>query len=299
MKGIVTIIAGLLLMGSVAQASEFGFYTFPDFDKVIYGDDDRVDLYQISNPNWVSRARSTVALVKNSSLRPVENGFTYQQNTLGQRMGLCENERFREQPSLAFCSGFLVAPNMMVTAGHCIQNQSQCNATSFVFDFALSGQGRVPAGFPRKNVYRCKQVLGQRLVGTGEDWAIVEIDRAVTDRRPLPLRRSGVPEVNTPLAVAGHPSGLPLKVAAGAGVRSVNRSGYLVANLDTYGGNSGSAVFNLRTGNVEGILVRGERDYQRSRTGCTQSVRCENNSCRGEDVTLITRVCGINGQPCN
>ena len=51
------------------------------------------------------------------------------------------------------------------------------------------------------------------------------------------------------------------KVAGGAKVRSNNNGVYFVANLDTYGGNSGSAVFNLQTREVEGILVRGENDY--------------------------------------
>ncbi|MEK7233144.1 MAG: S46 family peptidase [Elusimicrobiota bacterium] len=34
--------------------------------------------------------------------------------------------------------------------------------------------------------------------------------------------------------------------------------GFFVANLDTYGGNSGSAVFNVETNLVEGILLRSE-----------------------------------------
>jgi V8-like Glu-specific endopeptidase len=90
--------------------------------------------------------------------------------------------------------------------------------------------------------------------------------------------------------VIGHPTGLPTKVSAGANVRSVNDV-YFVANLDTFGGNSGSAVFNAETGEIEGILVRGERDYRyNSARGCYVPNTCVNLGCRGEDSTLITNL---------
>ena len=45
------------------------------------------------------------------------------------------------------------------------------------------------------------------------------------------------------------------------------------------------------TGVVEGILVRGETDYIRNRTkNCDEPKVCNNNSCRGEDVTRITNI---------
>ena len=98
------------------------------------------------------------------------------------------------------------------------------------------------------------------------------------------------PQIGDPLVVIGHPAGLPLKVADGANVRSIGLSGqHFVANLDTYGGNSGSAVLNGVTGDVEGILVRGEMDFI-YQNGCRVSNRCLNDSCRGEDVTLFERV---------
>ncbi|MFN8369647.1 MAG: S46 family peptidase [Bacteriovoracaceae bacterium] len=85
--------------------------------------------------------------------------------------------------------------------------------------------------------------------------------------------------------------GLPTKISDGANVRTNNNPKYFVANLDTYGGNSGSAVFNTKTGEVEGILVRGENDYvYDSAQGCRVSNKCTNAGCRGEDVTRITNI---------
>ena len=89
--------------------------------------------------------------------------------------------------------------------------------------------------------------------------------------------------------VIGHPVGLPAKVAGGAIVRDNTPNPFFVANLDTYGGNSGSPVFNSRTHRVEGILVRGERDFV-ARGNCTVSFVCPTTGCRGEDVTRITKL---------
>src|SRR5690606_16809522 len=50
---------------------------------------------------------------------------------------------------------------------------------------------------------------------------------------------------------------------------------------------SGSPVLNASTHEVEGILVRGEIDFV-YKNGCLASKRCDQNACRGEDVTLIT-----------
>ena len=65
------------------------------------------------------------------------------------------------------------------------------------------------------------------------------------------------------LIVAGYPSGLPLKIDDGGRVRDP-RSGttdFFIANLDTFGGNSGSGVYDAATKQLVGILVRGrERD---------------------------------------
>jgi hypothetical protein len=114
----------------------------------------------------------------------------------------------------------------------------------------------------------------------------------VAGHAPLKVNRSGAPAKGTPIIVIGHPAGLPTKVAGGAAVREV-KEGYFTANLDTYGGNSGSAVFNARTGQIEGILVRGENDFvYDSANSCRRSNVCSADGCRGEDVTTIGSLIG-------
>ena len=66
-----------------------------------------------------------------------------------------------------------------------------------------------------------------------------------------------------------------------------------MANLDTFGGNSGSCVLHageeddLENGVVEGILVRGETDLN-DVNGCKLFNVCPDDKCRGEDCTPTT-----------
>lgn len=256
--------------------------------QVIYGDDNRKDYYQETNSLVRQQADSTVALIRTQDLTALDSLLSGIRTVpFGANRGMCTSEPFYEQETAAFCSGFLVAPDTIVTAGHCIRTQDACSTTSFVFGFKLNEAGVLPRSVPTNNIYSCRTLVHSVALSNGEDFAVIKLDRAVTEVEPLPLRTSGRIEVGTGLSVVGHPSGLPMKIAGGATVRTV-KDQYLIANLDTYGGNSGSAVFNEETGAVEGILVRGETDYV-MQGNCRVSKRCADTGCRGEDVTLIER----------
>lgn len=256
--------------------------------KVIYGADDRQDYFQVSEDAWKLRADSTVALIRAANVTLQDGVANIKTVSYGAGMGLCKSEPFFEQETAAFCSGFLVAPDTIVTAGHCVRNQSSCDATKFVFGFRLAATAAQPRSVPADMVFSCRELVHSVANPTGEDFAIVRLDRAVTHTPPLPFRTQGAIGEGEGLTVIGHPAGLPLKMAAGANVRKLNAE-FLVANLDTYGGNSGSAVFNSVTGELEGVLVRGEMDFV-YKDGCRVSNVCDAAGCRGEDVTLFERV---------
>jgi subtilisin-like proprotein convertase family protein len=253
--------------------------------KVIYGNDDRKDLYQVSEMLWKNHARSTVALIKNTDLRSRGNFVDITADSYGSQQNLCRTEPFYDQPAGAFCSGSLVAPNIIMTAGHCIRSSSDCGSTSFVFDYSVSVSGQYPTSVSASQVYRCNRVLVSQVRSSGYDYALVEIERPVTDRAPLSFSAKAVLSQGEPLTVIGHPSGLPTKIASGGRIRQITSTHY-VTDLDTYGGNSGSAVFDSQNGEVVGILVRGENDFV-NQGNCTVSNRCGQDSCRGEDVTRI------------
>jgi V8-like Glu-specific endopeptidase len=259
--------------------------------KVVYGDDDRVDVYDSNNSMFVELAESTAAMISKGSIKAAgAKEYAIQGRSLQSR-GMCASERFSQQMSAANCSGFLVGEDLLVTAGHCIRNQSSCNSYQWVFDFKVEEGSQFKVNVPKTSVYNCKKIISQSLDrSTMDDYALIQLDRKVKDRRVLNFRTSGKPAVGDNLVVIGHPSGLPTKIADGANVRALNGT-YFTANLDTYGGNSGSAVFNSDTGVVEGILVRGATDYvYDSRQGCRVTNVLGNNAGRGEDVTYITNI---------
>lgn len=269
-------------------------YAFASGEKVIYGDDNRVDVFESTNPMFVELSRSTAAMISHSDLNLVrsENKYKINGDSLQSSFGVCSTEPYASQIATAMCSGFLVGPDLLVTAGHCIRSQSDCSSYAWVFDYKLdpTAPEAINMKVPATSVYSCAEIIERKLDNrTQDDFALIRLDRAVTDRSPLSYRKDDSIADNAPLVVIGHPSGLPTKIADGANVRNNTNDRYFVANLDTYGGNSGSAVFDADNGTVEGILVRGENDFV-SRNGCRVSNVCPNTGCRGEDVTRITNI---------
>lgn len=256
--------------------------------KVIYGEDNRKDLYETKDPADKKLAASTVALFRSSDVR--EQDGIAQLTTKKYRV--CAKEPFSPQETGAFCSGSLVGEDLIMTAGHCISKSDE-GKVKFVFGFGIDqAGGKTPTSVPASNVYTAAKVLSSVIDnGTGTDYALVRLDRKVEGRAPLAVDTTGDAKAGDPMTVIGHPSGLPTKVADGATVRSASPVGYYVTNLDTYGGNSGSAVFNSKTKLVEGILVRGENDFVwDSKDSCQVSYRVGDDAGRGEDVTKISRV---------
>jgi hypothetical protein len=259
--------------------------------KVIYGLDDRLEPWQVTDARLRQLARSAAMIVNRAALTNNGNGtYTIAVAPWTSRGGtpLCAAERFRGQFNPGLCSSFLVNRQQMATAGHCITSEGDCDNKAFIFGFEVGeGETNPTVTIPEDRIYFCDSIVA-RALGGSLDHALVRTDRPVIGRSPLPIRRSGEVTAGLPLTVAGHPVGLPLKVAGNAVVKNALAGGnYFEANLDTYGGNSGSPVFNTSTYLVEGILVRGETDFV-TVGGCVQSALLPNDSTVGfEEVSKI------------
>lgn len=141
---------------------------------------------------------------------------------------------------------------------------------------------------PDSHVYFAAGIVNQQLAG-GFDHSLVRLDRDVQGFQPVPIRRSGEPSLADPLVMVGHPVVLPKKIDDGGEVKDP-RVGqpWFYANVDAYGGNSGSMVVNLVTGEVEGILVRGNTDFT-SASGCVRSNVCADSGCPDwEEISKIS-----------
>lgn len=244
--------------------------------KIVYGTDDRLDFYQ-ADSTMKSLSKSVGGIfAKDVSLEIDCDRTMLDPKTLKSNRNLCDGQKFANQKSLVHCTFFLVAKDVVVTAGHCMNMANSCDNSKFLFDFKITkAGGKADVLMDNKNIYSCKKIISQRLEKIDKrpnfDYALVQLDREVLDRDPLKFRYQGKSisdienfeslDVDTPLAVIGHPSGLPLKIAGNSKVTSIPSKDYFLSNLDTFGGNSGSPVFNTDTNEVVGILVRGQKDY--------------------------------------
>jgi V8-like Glu-specific endopeptidase len=275
--------------------------------KVVYGEDQRKDIAALSATDPVeSKAKQNAVstCLLTSKFRVTASGATYDLDLRPyQQLNLppCSNERFREQKVGGFCSGFLVGNDLVATAGHCCHpTDADVQDIAFVFGFFAPAETQTPGSFQGNQVYFGKKVVKHRLDQNG-DFAIVQLDRPVTypGATPLKLRRNDAPQENADIGVVGNPSGLPTKAAFGAlGDTKIYevQPVWLRTNLDTYGGNSGSAVFNRDGSLVEGILVRGTTDFLNHNNNCFYSNRLPNIEA-GEWVTRASAFSEFVPQP--
>src|SRR5260221_8667742 len=259
-----------------------------DKQRAIYGVDNRQDLYAVRSSQVRAAAGVVVGLVKRKDLTLEDDGsYSLATESYRHAYRLCSSEPFVGQPLGCFCTGFLVARDVIATAGHCVTSPENLAGVRFVFGFSMIDADNARTRFPADDVYSGKALLGRQQSRDGTDWALRRLDRPLVGRNPVKVRSSGKVAATQALFVIGHPCGLPQKYAPGAKVRDNSPGPYFVANLDTYGGNSGSPVFNAKTATVEGILVRGEKDFV-TNGSCYVSLVCPSTGCRGEDVTRAT-----------
>ena len=192
---------------------------------------------------------------------------------------VCHDEPFAQQKANPeSCTGFLIAPNILATAGHCAVNDGrafdditiQCANYSWLFDFELEKNGKVSlVGKSSNRLYHCKRVIAAisdykikvpiANRPYGHDFALIELDRPVLDRPFLKLNLDE-PQVGELLNLIGHPLGLPQKISLSGRVNQTFHPYFYEASTDAFSGNSGSPALNKK-GEVVGIVVRGPDNF--------------------------------------
>ncbi len=266
-----------------------GFITFAAglAPNVVYGPDDRKDRLLIKDPRLLKAARSSVALFYREQLQTYDAKYTFiAGDTYGKSFELCPTEPFREQPAVAYCSGVLVAPNLVLTAGHCVEDQKTCDETALVFDYAVLDDEDDPRYVLKKDIFNCKKLLYFRNTGL-DDYALLELAKPVPGRTPVTWRKTGSLRVGDALVMIGHPSGLPQKIDTGGKVRTV-AADHFRANVDAFYNNSGSPIFNATSMELEGLLIQGDTEDYVKGPKCTTAQYCPNDGCSGEEANFVT-----------
>lgn len=221
----------------------------------VYGRDNRRDIHEVPAKGLRELSRSVVALFKREKVSIDGKTAALSTIPLLEHLPIHPSERFAEQPAGASCTGALIAPDLVLTAGHCFRTTA-CADISFVFDYAYQEAGQDPTVVPASSVYGCGTLLVRRDDDKDDDWALVKLDRAVTDRQPLELE-TGTLEPGHPIFTIGHPFGLPAKYAGSAEVRESAPFGF-TSDLDALSGNSGGPVFSATTRKIVGLVSRGD-----------------------------------------
>lgn len=165
---------------------------------------------------------------------------------------------------LSSCTGTLIAPDLVLCAGHCASDPNELNVVSgsVCFGFQTNCDGSRPGGYnPRFfKVNRAIRVVQTNpATAGGLDYSLLQLKVPVAGVASVPMR-SDLPSVGDRVFEVHHPQGFPMKVSprrsgTPATISSVSLNNgyrYLYANSDLTGGSSGSALFDL-TGRIIGV----------------------------------------------
>ncbi len=168
-----------------------------------------------------------------------------------------------------WCTGTLVSDNLFLSAGHCFDQtggtwqRPRTNGTNDIIPVAEIAQNMHvnfnyqvdPDGDLRDEVRFEVEALVEYRLG-GLDIAIVRLAGA-------PGRQFGVgriaeadPAEGQMLAIIGHPAGVPKRIEAGPLTR-LDGDRIRYNDIDTLGGNSGSAIWHSPSGEIVGVHTNG------------------------------------------
>ncbi len=257
---------------------------------MIFGNDDRLDRYQLESDAQLSYSRSTAALTLKSRLK-LNRDQTYSINFdipgtgRAQSVGVCLHP-FVGQPNLiSYCSSTLIGPDLLLTSGHCFyrgtsQTPDQvCAESVALFDYSLNQLGFDPVRFLPDQIYSCKKL--EIYAHQGDfDYAIVRLDREVKGREifaPVMANRSIPLKTKYQYWTSGYPRGLPNKTILNAEYFDFWGTSNFTAlfQMETMGGSSGSSIIDPVSRKIIGIVASSD---------CSDSEWSEEHKCFYEPI---------------
>ncbi len=226
----------------------------------VYGSDDRKEVNDAEGIEDFVRA--TAVMIPRSNIRGNRvYGYSLRER-LSRKFGTSnfdKNIKFLDQPTCASCTGFLIAPDILVTAAHCIKNMEKAKDYVWIFDYTNELDyypNRKYIEVDLLNMFEVKEIIEAHYDGDEDiDYSFLKLDRK-SSRAPYRFRTSGKVQLSSRVATIGSPTGLPLKYADNAVVVDNSPTKWFKNSIDTFPGNSGGPVFSPE-GFIEGIHVRG------------------------------------------
>lgn len=262
---------------------------------VIYKGDSRQEISS-QNSSEATVAKAIAVVFSPDKLKDLSpSRYALKTYRLSEGYPLCPNERFLDQPLLGHCTASLIAPNKILTAGHCMDSKNSCAEALFAFGWDKGKAATLEIS--DSEIYKCKSILKMEQTMKGMDYAIVELDRPVNGVNPLRLVQSTDSLVSgTKLLSLSYPLGLPLKKDMAVVLSNDKARLNFKVEVDTFKGSSGSPLLNAQ-GEIVGILSRGmddllEDDIYRIQKegGCLNFNTCAAGTCFGETFFKVDHI---------
>lgn len=266
--------------------------------KSIYGEDKR-KLIINTESNLVYELSRSVALQvsKNKIKKSSQVKQIIDYRPLGDEFNLCHDEPYFDLPTIGDCTGFLIADDLLMTAGHCVNEKYKCSDKVWIFDYngqAENYGNKWELNFDSENTYSCKEVItyeDSEKNGQYTDYGIIRLDRKVKDRNYLNISKSLFYKNSSTHTMIGHSLGMPkmyvdnLKIEGLLDKKLVNAYGM----IDSFSGNSGSPIIDEKNKLVVGILIRGEEDFLYDYNySCNSIKKCKTEKCAPVTIMKIT-----------
>lgn len=218
----------------------------------------RLEFYESNNSVLRTATESTAMIMKKGDLESAKKSGHLQLSKDAKRRTCCAKNAvcrpYGGQAAMGRCTGFLVAEDTLVTAGHCVDRLG-CDAIRAMFGIYKEDDGDAVMPVAEQNVFACKKVLEQEFTALS-DYAVIQLDRKVKNQKPLPVRETSEAMKDESVGLVGGPGGVPLKLSGAGKVRPIEPSeAFFVEGWEAVTGDSGAPVLNLMTGKVEGVYI--------------------------------------------
>ena len=149
----------------------------------LYGVDNRSEFYELKDKKIKELSHAMAYQVeRHYELR----GWTFNRfwtilTQPFQDRGICSTEKYSNQPSMRNnCTGILIAPKLILTAGNCITDHYCKNDLYYwMFDYKLKNESSFDVKRSRKNFFLCKRVV-KRIYdpNSAMSYAVIELKKS-------------------------------------------------------------------------------------------------------------------------